>query len=349
MCRIFTLALTIMAAGGVIAADKPAPVAAKTVTHKTAGPLADTLAEVTRQTGLTFDLTGVDGTAKVNANFNNAPFWSAVEAVAGQAGCFVSVAGDKVKLSKRPNGVGAVPSGVDGPFRVVLKKVTARRDPELPDADYELNLEVQWEPRLPVYLIDTEPKAAATAGQQKLVADAASVRVIPTGHTHQAVVRLKNVPREAKQIDELTGSFRVVAAAKTLSVEFADLTGDKPVSQTVEGVTVTLHPVKKTAKRAEFRVDLEYPQSHPEFESFQQWSGTNQFRLYPPADRAGLPPTDYSAAESGRRVRADYSFAGPNGAAFNLSELKGWRVVYQTPCPMAEQEVKFTLKGVVLP
>lgn len=332
-----------------MAADKPAPVAAKTVTLKSVGTLVDALAEVTKQTDLAFDLTGVDGTTKGNANFNNAPFWAAVETVADQANCFVSVAGDKVKLSKRPNGVGAVPSGIDGPFRVVLKKVTARRDPELPDADYELHLEVQWEPRFPVYLIDTEPKATATAGKQKLVADAASVRVIPTGHTHQAVVRLKNIPRDAKHLDELTGSFRVVAAAKMLSVEFADLTGDKPVSQKAEGVTVTLHPVKRTAKRAEFRVELEYPASHPEFESFQQWSGTNQFRLYPPTDRAGLPPTDFSSSESGRRVRSDYSFAGPNGAAFDLPDLKGWRVVYQTPCPMAEQEVKFTLKGVVLP
>lgn len=349
MRRTFALALTIVTAGGVSAADKPAPVAAKTVTLKSAGTLADTLAEVTKQTGIAFDLTAADGTAKVNANFNNATGWAAIEAVADQAGCFVGVSGDKVRLGKRPKGVAAVPSGIDGPFRVVLKKVIARRDPELPDAEYELHLEVQWEPRFPVYLIDTEPKATATAGQQKLTANAASVRVIPTGHSHPAVVRLKNVPREAKQLDELTGTFRVVAAAKMLAVEFADLTGDKPVSQAVEGVTVTLHPVKKTAKRAEFRVDLEYPQSHPEFESFQQWSGTNQFRLYPPADRAGLPPTDYSASESGRRVRSDYSYAGPNGAAFNLPDLKGWRVVYQTPCPMAEQEVKFTLKAVVLP
>lgn len=349
MCRNFALALTIAAAGVASAADKPAPVAAKTVALKAAGTLSDTLTEVAKQTGTAFDLTAADGTAKVNANFNNVPFWAAVEAVADQAGCFVSVSGDKVRLGKRPKGVAAVPSGIDGPFRVVLKKVIARRDPELPDAEYELHLEVQWEPRFPVYLIDTEPKATATAGLQKLTADAASVRVIPTGYSHSAVVRLKNVPREAKQLDELTGSFRVVAAAKMLSVEFADLTGDKPVSQAVEGVTVTLHPVKKTAKRAEFRVELEYPATHPEFESFQQWSGTNQFRLHPPTDRAGLPPTDYSASESGRRVRSDYSFAGPNGTAFTLPDLKGWRVVYQTPCPMAEQEVKFTLKAVVLP
>ena len=131
--------------------------------------------------------------------------------------------GDKVKFTKRPKGVGPAPSGIDGPFRVVLKKVVARRDPELPDAETELVLEVQWEPRLPVLLIDTEPKATASVGREKIAADAASVRVIPTGATHAATVRLKNVPRDAKRIDEVTCTFRVVAAAKMLAVEFNDL------------------------------------------------------------------------------------------------------------------------------
>jgi hypothetical protein len=324
----------------------PPPVAAKTVTVKTSSTLTDILAEVTKQSGLTLDASAVDGTAKVNVNFNNTPFWAAVEAVADQANCFVSVAGTKVKLTKRPNGVGAVPSGIDGPFRVVVKRVTAKRDPEQADAEYEIHLEVQWEPRFPVYLIDGEPTATAVAGKQKLAANAPSVRVIPTGHTHAAVVKLKNVPREAKQLDELACSFRVVAAAKVLAVEFKDLTADKPVSQTVDGVTVTLQPVKGFDKRVEFGVTAEYPDGHPEFESFQLWHATNAFRLFPPNDRTGRKPTDLNLGEGGRRVSAEYHFARPAGTTL---DLKGWRAVYETPGPMSEQTLKVTLKGVVLP
>jgi hypothetical protein len=329
---------------------KPAPVAAKTVTLKSAGTLADVTAEFTKQSGLAFDLSGVDGTAKVNANFNNTPAWAAIEGIAEQANCFVRVAGTKVKLGKRPNGVGAVPSGLDGPFRVVLKKVIAKRDPELADTDYELHLEVQWEPRFPVYLIDTEPKASAMVGKQKLVADSASVRVIPSGYSHPAVVRLKNVPREAKLIDELTCTFRVVAAAKMLAVEFKDLTGDKPVSQTIDGVKVTLDPVKAADKRAEFTVTAEYPEGHPEFESFQLWHAANPFRLYSPNDATGgRKPTGLNLGEGGRRPVIVYQYDAPNGGAVALPDLKGWRAVYQTPGPMSEQEVKVTLKGVVPP
>jgi hypothetical protein len=96
-------------------------------------------------------------------------------------------------------------------------------------------------------------------------------------------------------------------------------------------------------------VELEYPESHPEFESFQQWSGSNEFRLFAPNQEAGVKPSTYSTDERGRRVTTAYSFTGPNGAAFALPDLKGWRVVYETPCPMAEQTLTFKLKGITLP
>lgn len=328
---------------------KPAPVAAKTVTVDKAATLAEATATLSKQTGLAFDLGGADGKAAIKAAAKNVPFWEAVEAVAADARCFVRVQGEKVVFTKRPDGVGAAPSSVDGPFRVVLRKVIARKDFEAAGTDHEFHLEVQWEPRFPVYLIDTEPQATAAVGEQKQTTDSPAVRGMPTGYTHAAVVRLKNIPREAKRIDELTGTFRLVAADRMLAVEFKELTGDKPVTQTVDGVTLTLHPVVKYDKRAEFRVDLEYPETHPEFESFQQWSGANEFRLLAPNQATGLKPSTYSADERGRRVTATYNFSGPNGAAFALPNLKGWRVVYHTPGPMSEQTLTFKLKGITLP
>ena len=168
---------------------------------------------------------------------------------------------------------------------------------------------------------------------------------MPSGYTQSATIRLKNVPRTATKIDELAGTFRLTAAPKRLAVEFQDLTGAKPVSQTVDGVTVTLNPMKKFEKRIEFGIELEYPISHPEFESFQQWSGSNTFKLLPPDNRSAYEPSDYGNEERGRKIRADYSFSGPNGTAFSLPDLKGWRVIYETPAPMVEQ--KFTFRFAV--
>ncbi|MCU0702785.1 MAG: hypothetical protein MUF18_02220 [Fimbriiglobus sp.] len=348
MSRIFTLGLifVVTVEAALAVAAKPPPVPAARVTVHRVGTLAEITAEIGQQAGITFDLSSADAAVKVEAKFDTTPVWEAVEKLAEQSGHFVGLIGNKVKLTRRPNGVAAVPSAIDGPFRVVLKRVIARRDPERADTEYELQLEVQWEPRFPVYLIDTEPKATATVSGKTFVADAVSVRVVPTGSTQTAVVRLKNVPREAKQLEELTGTFRVVAAAKVLAFEFADLTGEKPVSVSTDGVRVTLQPAQKLEKGVQFAVSAEYPNTHPEFESFQFWHGSNTFRLFPPNDRTGRKPTDQNLGEGGRRPSAEYAFTG---MAAPPDDRKGWRAVYETPCPMAEQEVKFTLKALKLP
>ena len=345
---IMACALTVGSAAIVAEPPKPPPLTARLVTLNKSAPLAELLAEVSRQTGLSVE--AADGSAKATAAFDRIPFWEAVEKLAGQTGHRVTVDGNKVKLLKLPAGVKPPPAAVDGPFRAVVKRVTARKDFETGGAEYEVQLDVMWEPRFPVFLVDTDLRVtAATAGGQKPTAEPPSGRVLPVGYTHPATVRLKGVPRSAGKIDSLSGTFRVTAADHRLSVEFKDLTGDKPVSQTVEGVAVTLKPVRRLEKRVEFGFELEYPPGHPEFESFQLWAGGNRLRLTAPDNRTAYEPTDYSADETGRRVRAEYSFSGPNGQPFTLPDLKGWRAVYDTPCPMVERTVTLTFKDIELP
>jgi hypothetical protein len=292
----------------------------------------------------------VDAKTVIPDRFDRQPFWAVLEKLADRTGSRIALDNGTVKLVKRPDGVKSSPSAIDGPFRVVVKKVLARKDFDTGLSEYEVHLEVMWEARFPVYLIDSEPSVkSATAGGKSRAADAPTGRVLPTGYSHTAVVRLRNIPRGASKIDTLSGSFRVVAAEKVLAVEFTDLTGDKPVSQTADGVKVTMRPIRKLEKRAELGFELEYPPSHPEFESFQLWAGANKLKLIGPDNRTTLVPSDFSTDENGRRVRADYNFSHPNGQAFTLPDLKGWRAVYQTPCPMVEQTVTFTLKDIELP
>ncbi|MEO2091727.1 MAG: hypothetical protein ABGY75_19900 [Gemmataceae bacterium] len=352
--RTGSLAPLIMAVallvGSAATADppKPPPITAKLVTLNKSGPLAELLAEVSRQTGLAVE--AADGAAKATAAFDRTPFWAAVEQLAAGTGHRVAVDGSKVKLVKLASGVKPPPSATDGPFRAVVKKVIARKDFETGGVEYEVQLDVLWEPRFPVFLIDTDLRVtAAAAGGQKPTADSPTGRVLPVGYTHPATVRLKGVPRTAGKIDSLSGTFRVTAADHRLSVEFKDLTGDKPVTQSAEGVAVTLKPVRRLEKRVEFGFELEYPPGHPEFESFQLWAGGNRLRLIAPDNRTTYEPADYSADENGRRVRAEYSFSGPNGQPFTLPDLKGWRAVYDTPCPMVERTVTLTFKDIELP
>lgn len=332
------------------APPKPPPVGAKPVTlQKADAPAGEVAAAVTAQTGLAVE--PVDPTRKLTVAFDRTPFWKAVGAMCDATAARPTVEGNKVKLVPRATPA-AAPWDADGPFRVAVKKVVARRDFDAAATEYELHLEVLWEPRFPVYLIDGEPRVEAVAAAgAKPTAAAPTGRVMPTGYSHQAVLRLTNVPRGAKTIDTLTGTFGVVAAEKLLAVEFADLTADQPVTKTVEGVAVTLRPVKTTDRRTEFALDLRYPPSHPEFESFQLWATANRLRLTAPDNRTTREchPDDSSVDAAGPRVRGEYNFptAGPRAVTFG--DRKGWRAVYETPGPMTEQTVRFTLKTIDLP
>ena len=323
---------------------KPGPIVAKRV-QTTETTLASAISAIAKQSGIEFDLSAVDVAAKVEP-VPATDFWLALESLARQTGTRFGSNAGKVRFAKGP----AAPSSVDGPFRVSVKQVTAKRDFDTESTHYDVLLEVTWEPRFPVYLMDDAPKiTAASAGKVALTAGPNGGRVPTLGYRQLATVHLSGIPRSAATIDVLAGSFNVVASEKIWAVEFNDLTGDKAVSQSKDGVKATLQPVKRATKSAQFDFNLEYPPSHPEFESFEQWASANRLRLYPPNAPKGFEPTDYNTNEAGRRIAASYSYEAPAGKAAPFADLKGWRAVYETSGPMVTQTVKFELKGIALP
>ena len=346
----FTLAsyLCLIAVAGAIAQElpKPGPIGAMRVqTTAAESSLALAVASLKKQAGIDFDIAAMEGSAKVEP-LATADFWLAVESLAKQTGARVGLNGNRVKFTKGT----ASPSSVDGPFRISVKQVAAKRDFDSDSTAYAVQLEIAWEPRFPVYMIDESLKiATATAGGNPAKASAGGGRVPTVGFRQLVTVRLDGIPRSAATIDVLSGSFNVVAAEKLWAVEFADLTGDKPLSQTKDGVTVKLQPVKRTGKTARFDFNLEYPPSHPEFESFEQWASANRLRLFPPNAAKGYEPTDYVTNETGRRIAASYSYDAPAGKPASFADLKGWRAVYETSGPMVTQTVKFELKAILLP
>lgn len=339
MFRCATFLLISFTANAAEPAKLP-PIAAKRVQSSEA-TLGPALAAIAKQSGIEIDFASVDGSAKVEP-VPETDFWLALENLAKPSKTRFAPSAGKVKFAKGP----LPPSSVEGPFRVSVKQVTARRDFDSDVTNYDVLLEVSWEPRFPVYLMDDTPKiVSASAGDQKLEALAGSGRVPTIGFRQLATVRLSGVPRSATNIDILKGTFNVVAAEKLLAVEFKDLTAAKPQMQTLDGVQVTLAPVKRISTRVQFDFNLEYPASHPQFESFELWASANKLKLYPPSNRAALEPGDYSTNEAGRRIAASYSFE----PAANFADLKGWRAVYETGGPMTKMTVKFELKSIPLP
>jgi hypothetical protein len=341
-----TLALfAVFPFGTIVFAAALPPVAATAVRYELPQPTLETAAaEIRNQTGIAVALPAAFGNAKVAAKAS-APFWNLMEDLASQSGCRLQMQGGQLRMVPAEAGVPNAPSSIDGPFRTAVRHVSAKRDFQTGATTTEIHLDLMWEPRFPVYLIDAEPKLTKAEGEKgSYTGDPPSGRVSASGYVHPTTVRLNGIPRAEKSLSSLSGSFTVVAAEKMLAVEFKDLTGEKPIEKVVEGVKLVLKPVKSQNGQLEIGFDLEYPESHPEFESFQVWAATNKLRVFDAAGNA-VKETDYNTAENGRRISANYFLPAPKGPL----NLKGWRLVYETPSPMVEQKVRFDLKDVMLP
>ena len=316
----------------------------KTVTlNSPDATLSDVLGELRKQTGLTVDAPGLSEISGP-VQFDRTPFWVAVEQFAAKTGTRITLTrqGRDISLAKRAGPV--APSAVDGPFRVAVRQVQTRTDFEAGKTFTEITIDIHWEPRFPVFRIDNEPTITAVADDQgsQLRPLTAKARTPPGGFLYTTTVRIEGVPREAKKLTRLAGTFTVTASERMLPFAF-ELGGKGPVTPPAqEGVTATLRRFEKVDDRWEAEVELTYPPGQPQFESFESWVTENRARLVGP-DKT-LKPTDYDIPEQGRRVVAAYRFPGNA-----LASPKGWTLTYETPAPLVEFPVRFELKDIPLP
>jgi hypothetical protein len=319
----------------------------KTVTlNKPDATLADVLGEFRKQTGLAADAPGLDASTPCPAAFHRTPFWSAVGQVAEKTGTRIALGkqGKEIALVKRTGP--PAPSSVDGPFRVAVRLMQPRIDFETGKTFTEVTLDVHWEPRFPVFRIDSEPTVTAIADDKgsKLTPITAKAKTPPGGFLYTTTVRIEGVPRSATKLTKLAGTFTVTASERMLPFAF-DLGAKLPiVPPPQEGVTAALKRFEKVDDRWEAELELTYPPGQPQFESFESWVTENRARLVAPNKAKSLDPTDYDVPEQGRRVVAVYRFPGNA-----LADRKGWTLVYDTPAPLVEFPVRFELRDIPLP
>jgi hypothetical protein len=307
---------------------------------------SDVLGELRKQTGLTVDALGLDPNSRFHATFDKTPFWSAVEQVAAETGTRVALGrqGREITLVKRTGP--PAPSAVDGPFRVAVRQVQTRTDFQTGRTVAEVTLDIHWEPRFPVFRLDSEPTITAVADDtgRKLTPITAKARTPPGGFLYTTTVRIEGVPRSATKLTRLAGTFTVTATERMLPFVFelgANLPAAPPAQ---EGVAATLRRFERADDRWEAELELTYPPGQPVFESFESWVTENRARLVGPDRAKTLDPTDYDIPEQGRRVVAVYRFSG---AA--LANPRGWSLVYETPAPLVEFPVRFELMDIPLP
>lgn len=346
-----TLSILVLAA---VAAAQPAGPALKptpvTFTKDNA-PLGEVAAELSKApagVGVTADAQVVK--ARLSPKFDGTPFWVALESAAAATKTRLAIRDGGRSVILEPLGA-ANPdiSSVSGPFRVAARAVTARLLLDSGAAFHEVQLDVHWEPRMPVFRLDTQPritKAVDDRGTALTPAPGVSLQY-PAAALTDLRLRLTGLTRDSKRIATLAGEFRATAAEKMLAIPFRDLAAKFPQAHTVEGVKVAVTGFAKAGGTWDADVELTYPENHPNFESFeeQKWLRDTRVRLIDPTGAAWEPDGETVNA-SGRAVSGTYSYkllANANPLA------KGWSLALETPGPLVELKVPFTLKDIPLP
>jgi hypothetical protein len=340
--RSFICAVVLSSVAPWAAAQAIPPTRLKLDGAKTA---AEWLDRIEKQSGLKVRIGTVDPSAAF-APPANATFWEALESLATRSDSrlLVNGANRSIAFAKGPPRTAA---SLDGAFRVVAQGVTAKADAATGDSSYSLALDVQWEPRFPVFRIDAQPRVSRAVDDRgvNLTVKSASVKGAVTGYAHGAEVRIDGLSRSSKTIASLAGEFTVTASPKMLAFEFADLT-KLPATVEIDGVKATLQPIKKRDEVWELSFVVEYPADPPTFESFESWTNRNALRLAAPNGRVVTDPENQDAGANGRTVRAAYRYAFKSA---DLANRTGWKAVYEAPAPLVEFPVKFQLKDIPLP
>ncbi|HEY2784067.1 MAG TPA: hypothetical protein VGJ05_03755 [Fimbriiglobus sp.] len=312
-----------------------------------AGTLGGDVRQIVQQTGIAVETAGAAVGTKVDWSVTNAPFWTALEELAAKTGHRIALGGKGQKIALVKHAGPPPAASVDGPFRVVVREVVARRDADTGRVEYEVKLDVHWEPRFPVFRIGNQTVTVATDDVgSKLTAASDPGKVPTTGFLMPASIRLSGVPRAAHKIAKLEGTFVVTAAEKMIRFAIDD-PFKAPKSKTDSGVTVRLDRFAPDDGLWEAKVELTYPPGLPAFESFESWLTRNRCRLVAPGTGKTFEPTDYELPAGGARLVAAYRFK--EDAAKGLTPKAGWTLEYETPSPLKEYTVKFALKDIVLP
>ena len=327
-------------------------IAPKVVTlTRTQAPVGEILREITTQTGLSVELVTGNPKLAIDIQFDRVPFWTALENIATKSGSRITLGNDGRRVTLTAPPILRSISAVDGPFRVVVTHVTSRTDFETGTAITEVTLDCHWEPRLPVFRIDSEPTITTVTDDRgtKLTASPNKAKVPPRGSHYTTILRIPNVPRSATKLTQLSGSFQVTAAEKMLSFRFTDLLTVTPQTQDQSGVKVTLLPIKKVTGRWDVPLELTYPPTKIEFESYESalWLTENRLQLVNPTGQT-YAPINENTRESPTKAFVTYRFLDTaKGPPF--ADRKGWSILYDTPSPLVEFLVNFDLRDVTLP
>jgi hypothetical protein len=291
--------------------------------------------------------------ATIKADFEDIPYWEALDQVLDQAQLTINPYGGKANaltVQARPDGQSLRygRASYAGPFRFEAIRVQAQRD--LRNSQIQgmrVTVEVSWEPRTtPIFL--AQPLGDVSAVDE----DGVSVDVDGEGVQGARVnadissveldLRFVLPDREVEKIDRLRGKLMAVVPGRIEAFEFADLPAASNVAQKKAAATVTLERLRKNQDLFEVRMRLRYDEAANALESHRGWVYNNDAFLIDAdgkrVDNAGLQATRQEPSEVG----IAYLFALEG-------DPKDYKFVYRTPVAILNSQVEYELRDIPLP
>jgi len=189
----------------------------------------------------------------------------------------------------------------------------------------------------------------------KITAEEGGTQILPLDATSEMSVKFTGFTRDSEKITTLAGVFSVTAADRMLTFTF-DPTGKLPAAGALPqgeknpGVTASLKRVQKKGDSWEVAVEVTYPPNQPEFESNQAewWLRDNRLTVLAPNGKAFVIE-DYEIPSPYNPLVAVYRFKEDANKGLGNPTAVGWKIVYETPAPLADVKVPFELKDIPLP
>lgn len=335
-------------------------VKASTVTLKAENmPVSKVFEEMTRQTGnQVYDLREEFGQEttdpEISVDFDEAPFWSAMDQVLDKADLnvypYASEAGVAIvnRSESRVPRFGA--ATYSGSFRFEGGEFIARRDLRDPDSHtLELMVSASWEPRLqPIFVMrlaegmeaadeDGEPIEFSMAGEELEFPVDSDMRSI------DMPIQFIAPARSVHRVASLKGKLTVLLPGKLEKFRFTNLAKAKRVERRKAAVTVVLDEVGKNNELWEIRVRVVFDKTSGALESHRDWVWNNPAFLETPGNKE---PLHYAGMDQTRETENEigvaYYFDVPEG-------LKGCVFEYQTPTAIMTMPLDYELKDLELP
>ena len=330
-----------------------AAVQASRVTLKGEMPLVEVLAKIEQQTGN--KVVGAEGRqATIKADFDDVPFWVAIDQVLDQAGLNTNRFGgfgDRLTVTARPDEelprFGRADYG--GVFRCEATRVQAVRDLRNPQiSGLRLALDIGWEPRVrPISLEQPLDKVTALDEQGRPLAVngiegelRADVQGDIPGVELEIPFQLPD--RSTKKIASLDVELTAMVPGRVETFQFDSLDKATDLEQRRAGVTVVLQQARKNVDAYEIRLRIKFDEAANALESHRSWIFRNETYLIDKNGAKIEAATYNTTAQETNEIGLAYLYVLD-------APLGDYKLVYRTPAAIIKKPVKFSLKDISLP